>query len=399
MYKLEEVTGSYNTDNGKLTIIWGPYQHPARLRYTVRYSYGGVGQGCYDYYSSGGACYSAFPSSVECLTSGSGSFTFDFSDPDAEINVSQYTVFDKVDGTINITSEGFDGADVQCTRNGNCGYCGETFRGGHIHFDQKKYSLLVECDHLGFSYGNESCNGYESVTTKFGTVDYNGTSINVKLIFSKRKERVSVESGDGGTAEVSGGENNGSQYTSADWGNSITIKATPDECHRFVRWEKVGYYDDPHDVNGSTEPEITFEALPAKSCSVETATATVVEYHCVYKAVFEVKKYEVQLVARPEGSASFEHDGEDGSIFSVDCGSNVNIEANPKCCYVFDRWDDGSSSEYNTLTVLGNITKIAYMKKKETIGTYIRYAESSNLPLMKCERPIYGEPGLNAMED
>ena len=110
-------------------------------------------------------------------------------------------------------------------------------------------------------------------------------------------------------------------------GDSVTIKAIPDEGYHFVRWN-----------DGNTD-----------------ATRKVyVSGDSTYTAYFAANQYRLTLEVSGNGTVT------GGGLY--DYGTEVTITATPDACYHFENWSDDDTHPTITVTITGDMTLTAFFE-------------------------------------
>jgi len=130
-------------------------------------------------------------------------------------------------------------------------------------------------------------------------------------------------------------------------GTSVSIRATPSTCYRFVRWNASGGVS----VTSSTSASTTMRVNSSGSLC----------------PVFEKKRYTV-TISTPTGGTVSPSPG----TRTYDCGASVSIRATPSSGYQFVRWNrtggvsvTSSTSASTTMKVNGNGTLSAQFERRK----------------------------------
>lgn len=107
-----------------------------------------------------------------------------------------------------------------------------------------------------------------------------------------------------------------------------------------------------------------YEVIGSSVSSVRNEVSdSVLKSNVTYEVVFTKKTYTVTTQVA-EGQSSY------GQVTQfnnpINCGTEVTITATPDDCYVFDKWDDGNTSNTRTEVITTNKTYTAYFSIKTT---------------------------------
>lgn len=222
--------------------------------------------------------------------------------------------------------------------------------------------------------------------------------------FTKTYEKIDVESGIGGTATTSSQPSDfcdgGNGY---ERGTTVTLTATPDECHEFVRWEaettKRGeLYEDIHGINGSTSSQITITASGFYSYLSNPGYHHPYEYgyyNTTIKAIFRKKTFRVALSCSPLSGGDITDPHQDGEVRYYECGKGIYCIAVAAQCYWLDYWSiNGSILRVLSphIVVDRDYDIVAHFVEKEykTQGTKLVHDDNGRL-IYKCGgKLIYG---------
>lgn len=182
----------------------------------------------------------------------------------------------------------------------------------------------------------------------------------ITLQVYKAYEWISVSESVYGSVSISGDTQGHGGEGSYETDSEVTLTATStDDCYEFDHWEYIGAshgYEDPHGINGSTNPSVTITALPFVQPD-EYSAYTAESSH--YIAVFKIKRY--RLIVKPNIAEASDLDIDE----SYDCGSTPTIRAYAKdgCDYRFVMWSDGVTDARRTVTMDGNKTFTAIFER------------------------------------
>lgn len=138
---------------------------------------------------------------------------------------------------------------------------------------------------------------------------------------------VTVSSGSGGTASLSGTKQSNGRYTS---GTTLTLTASPNTGYKFTKWS---------DGNTNASRSVT------------------VSGNATYTAYFEKLTYTVTATASAGGTVT------GGGTYTY--GASATLTATPNTGYKFTKWSDGNTNASRTFTVSANVSYTAYYSQIE----------------------------------
>lgn len=157
--------------------------------------------------------------------------------------------------------------------------------------ETEKFTVTCEPS-IGYEYVSESLVVKNAVTGENLVADNNGeytmpaANVTVTASFSKIAYTINTPSNDRGTISVKIG---GSEVTEANYGDEITLSATPDEGYKFISWSVM---DNDNTVVEVTEGKFTMPASPVTVNAYFLSSATYTASFSVNGSIISTQTFE-----------------------------------------------------------------------------------------------------------